>query len=332
MLSPVIRVYGTEQQANDAIARLKEYGFPEAVILAVRPVAEGPGDADEALRGAVEAGFVPQELAQRYTALLRQGQCLVAVCPPFGRGQVAIDILDDFKPMATGLEHHRGPALWDVAAPLSSGLRAPVLWHGQPAPFSRITGGQILLRGRTFGDKRPELTRSDWSFSSAMGMRLLSRRQAPWSSLAGKAGPSWSRSLGFPMLTSSPTPFSSSLGLGFLAGPLRFDQAAPFSEMLGLRTLKPGRSVLSRVLGELGSPHFAIFGRGPLSSEAAPFSRLIAQPLLWENPAPFSARIGQPTLREGGTPLSSALTMPSLWRVPTPLSSLLRLPLLSRYQ
>jgi hypothetical protein len=332
MTTPVVRVYGTEQQASDAVARLKEYGFPEEGILTVSPVAGGEADAGEAVWSAARSGFVLQERARRYADAVRQGQSLVAVRPPFGRGQVAIDILDGLAPISTGFERHGPEILWDVAAPLSSGLRAPALWRGQPAPFSLLTGGEILVRGRTFAARYPELTRPDWTFSSRMGLPLLSRSQAPRSSLSAKAGPSWTRSLGLPLLASGTTPFSSGLGLGFSAGPLRFDQPAPFSAMLGLQSLRRGRSILSRLFGELGSPHYALFGRNSLSSDAAPFSGLIAQPLLWQEAAPLSARTGQPTLRQGGAPFSSALTLPLLWRTPTPLSSLLRLSVLSRYQ
>lgn len=332
MTTPVVRVYGTEQQASQAVARLKEYGFAEEGILAVGPAPEGQADSAKAVSSAVRAGFVPQERAKHYADAVRQGQSLVAVRPPFGRGQVAIDILDSLGPVATGLERQGSRISWDVAAPLSSGLRAPALWRGQPTPFSRLTGGQILLRGRTFAAKYPELTRPEWTFSSRLGLRLLSRNQAPRSSLSGKAAPSWTRSLGLPLLASGPTPFSSSLGLGFLTGRLRFDQPAPFSAMLGLPSLKWGRSILSRLFGELGSPYLALFGRSSLSSNGAPLSGLIAQPILWQDAAPLSTRIGQPTLHEGRAPFSSALTLPLLWQTPAPLSSLLRLPVLSRYQ
>jgi len=332
MTTPVVRVYGTEQQANEAVARLKEYGFAEAGILAVGPAPEGEADLGKAVWSAVRAGFVPQERTKRYAEALRQGGSLVAVRPPFGRGQVAIDILDSLGPVATGFERQGSGISWDVAAPLSSGLRAPALWRGQPAPFSKITGGEILLRGRTFAAKYPELTRPDWAFSSSMGARLLSRNQTPWSSLSGKSGPSWTRSLGLPLLASSPTPFSSSLGLGFLAGPLRFDQPAPFSTLLGVSTLKRGLSLLSRLFGELASPHFALFGRNPLSGNGAPLSGLIGQPLLWQEAAPLSNRIRQPLLLQDGALLSSTLTLPLLWPIGTPLSSVLRLPVLSRHQ
>lgn len=332
MTSPVVRAYGSEQEASDAVARLKEYGFPEDGILTVRPAPEGEADSWKAVWSAVRVGFVPQERAKRYAEAVRQGQSLVTVRPPFGRGQVAIDILDSLAPVATGFERQGSGISWDVAAPLSSGLRAPALWRGQPAPFSRLTGGQILLRSRTFAAKYPELTRPEWTLSSRLGLRLLSRNQAPRSSLSGKAGPAWTRSLGLPLLASGPTPFSSRLGLGFLAGPLRFDQPAPFSAMLGLASLKQGRSILSRLFGELASPRLALFGQSSLSSDGAPLSGLIAQPLLWREAAPLSARIGHPTLRLDAAPLSSALTLPLLWQTPNPLSSLLRLPLLSHYQ
>jgi hypothetical protein len=207
-----------------------------------------------------------------------------------------------------------------------------MLWRKQPAPFSQLLGGQTLSRGRTFQAKYAELTRSDWTFSSRIGLRVLSRNQTPWSSLTGKTGPAWTRSLGLPLLSQDPTPFSSWLGLGFPVGPLRRDQPAPFSAGLGLPTLSRRRSVLSRLFRELASPHFALFGRSSLSRNAAPLSSLVGQPLLWQEAAPLSSRIGQPLLLKDGALLSSTLTFPLLLRNPVPLSSLLRLRVLSRYQ
>ncbi len=331
MTSPVVRVYRTEPQARAAVARLEELGFAEDSIHLVAPVCEEDATSARALSRAVSAGFLLQDRADRYTGHVRQGRSLVAVRAPFGLGQRAAVCLDALDPVDTGLEHPSSGVSWDPAAPLSSGLRAPVLWRDQPAPFSRLMG-PVLSAGRTFGSKFPELTSPDWSLSSRIGLRPLSRRQAPWSSLSGKSGPSWTRSLGLPLLSAHPTPFSAELGLGFLSGPLRLDQPAPFSAFLGVATLARGRRLLSRLFGELASPRFALFGRSPLIRKAAPLSSLIGQPLLWEEPAPLSSRIGQPLLAEDGALLSSTLTLPLLWGSASPLSSSLRLPALSRYQ
>lgn len=332
MTSPVVRVYRTEPQARAAVARLKELGFAEDSIHLLAPVSEEDAASARAVSRAVRAGFLLQDRADRYADHVQQGGSLVAVRAPFGSGQRAADCLDALDPIDTGLEHPTSGVSWDLAAPLSSGLRAPVLWRDQPAPFSWLVGGPLLSAGRTFESKFPELTSPDWSFSSRIGLRPLSPRQAPWSSLSGKSGPSWTRSLGMPLLSAHPTPFSARLGLGFLIGPLRLDQPAPFSAFLGVATLSRGRSLLSRLFGELASPRFALFGRSPLIRKPAPLSSLIGQPLLWEESAPLSSRIGQPLLAQDGALLSTTLTLPLLWRSPSPLSALLRLPALSRYQ
>ncbi len=332
MTSPVVRVYRTDAQARDAVARLEELGFAGDSIHLVAPVSEEDAASARALSRAVSAGFLLQDKADRYAEQVRQGRSLVAVRAPFGLGQRAADCLDALDPVDTGLEHPASGVSWDLAAPLSSSLLAPVIWRNQPAPFSRLVRGPVLSGGRTFESTLPELTPPGWSFSSRIGLRPLSRRQAPWSSLSGKSGASWKRSLGLPLLSAHPTPFSAKLRLGFLDGPLRFDQPAPFSAFLGVATLSRGRSLLSRLFGELASPRFVLFGRNPLIRKAAPLSSLIGQPLLWGEPAPLSSRIGQPLLAEDGALLSSTLTLPLLWRSPSPLSSLLRLPARSRYQ
>lgn len=332
MTSPIVRLYETEQQAGDALRSLEEAGFAPDTMQLLVPVSKSDTGSAGAVANAVRAGFVPQERADVYADGVQQGHSLLAIRAPFGHGQLAIDILDRFDPVDTGLEHPVPAVAWDVAAPFSSGLQAPVLLRGSPAPLSRLLGRPPLSRGRTFERKYAELTSPDWTFSSLLGLRLLSRRAKPWSSLTGRSGADWTRSFGLPLLSGNATAFSTKLGLGFLSGPLRYDQPAPFSAGLGVPTASRRRSVLSRLFGELVSPRFALFGRGALSSNPTPLSSLVGQPLLLQDPAPLSSKIGQPLLSPGHAPLSSKLGLPVLAHNPAPLSSLLCLRVLSPYQ
>ncbi len=140
----------------------------------------------------------------------------------------------------------------------------------------------------------------------------------------------WRSSFGLPLLSSDPAPLSSKLGLLVsTGGPLR-GHPAPLSTILGLPALSHGRSVLSRLFGELASAHFALFGRSALSSRAAPLSSLVGLKTLSGRSGPsWSRSFGLPILTSGSP---SSFGLPLLSRNPAPLSSLFGLRVLSRYQ
>jgi hypothetical protein len=198
-------MYETEQQARGAVQKLKDEGFPEDQIFLVTPQS---GSTAEAIAAAIMAGFVLRSHAKVYAEGIQRGRSLVVVRASFGHSQDAIDILNSFGPVDSGLRLPREPSIaWDEAAPLSSALRIPVLIRNSPAPISRTFGMPPLSKGRTswltalFG----ELTRPDWAFSSVLGLPLLSRNPAPLSSLFGlktvtaSSGP-WKTSFGLPLL------------------------------------------------------------------------------------------------------------------------------------
>lgn len=333
MSDPIVRAYETEAQARGAVSKLKDKGLAADRICVVTPQAGGEDGSLDAIASAIMAGHVLRGQAKAYAEAVQAGRTLVVVRAPFGTGKRVTYLLDRFGPLDTGIQptRRRAPA-WDEAAPLSSALQIPPLARRRPAPFSALIGRPTLVRGRTFQAKYPELISPDWTFSARLGLRLLSRRSRPWASLRGKSGPAWTRSFGLPMLAANPAPLSSRLGMHLLTGPLPPHYPAPFSHRLGLPVLSPGRTVLSRMFGELTSPRFAVFGRNPLIRSATPLSSLIGKPVLLHEPAPLSAKLGRPVLIPERTPLSSRLGLPLLSRRPTPLSSLLWLPVLSRYQ
>ncbi|MCU0975098.1 MAG: general stress protein [Steroidobacteraceae bacterium] len=208
MRDPIVRMYEAEQQARDAVQKLKDEGFPEDQIFLVTPRS---GNTAEAIAAAIMAGFVLRSHARIYAEGIQRGRSLVVVRASFGHSQDAIDILNGFGPVDTGLRLPKEPSIaWDEAAPLSSAFRLPVLIRNSPAPMSRTFGMPPLSKGRTgwltalFG----ELTKPDYAFSSVFGMSLLSRNPAPLSSLFGlktvtsSSGP-WKTSFGLPLLIGS---------------------------------------------------------------------------------------------------------------------------------
>ncbi len=334
MTDPIVRMYETEQQARDAVSELREEGFPEDRIFLVTPGAgidEGPS---EAISRAIMAGHVLRSHAQVYAQGIQGGRSLVVVHAPFGSGVLATRTMDSFGPVDTGirLPERRSPA-WDEAAPLSSALQLRSILRDRPAPFSATVSLPTLSRGRSFlSSLFRELARSDFAL---FGRSELSPNPAPLSSLFGlktvseSEGPRRS-SFGLPLLSQDPAPLSSRLGLLLLTeGPLR-NQPAPLSATLGLPALSRGRSFLSRIVGELASSNFALFGRDPLSRNAAPLSSLFGLKTLSGKTGPsWTSSFGLPLLSR---PRPQSLGLPLLSRNPAPLSSLFGLRVLSRYQ
>jgi hypothetical protein len=333
MTTAIVRVYETEQQARDAVGKLRAEGFPKDAVLLVTPASKGDAETVEPLSMAVKAGFVPQPHAKAYTGLLDQGRSLVATRAPFGQALPAERALDSCGPIDAGLEKPEGrPVAWEVGAPLSSALLLPVLSRRRAEAFSMSFGFPTLAADQTarFGN----LARSDYAL---FGQPSLSRNPAPLSSIfriktvSGKTGPSWNSSFGMPLLSQDPAPLSARIGLETLRGKPRSAEPAPFSANLGMPPLTRGRSALSRLFGELASPHFALFGRNPLMDKAAPLSSLFGLGTSsGKSGASWTSSFGLPMLTSGQGPVLA--TIPMLSRNPAPLSSLFGLRVLSIYQ
>jgi hypothetical protein len=369
MPNPIVRMYETERRARDAVAKLRAEGYPKDWIFLMVPeagsaaleaapavAAEGlePAPAAaaspaapateidagtvESLPMAVMAGFLPKAEVRAYAEGLQLGRSLVAVRAPFGQAREAIAILDSFDPVAVaGLRRPppgHSPA-WDEAAPLSSALQWRTIHSNRPAPFSSAMGLPILSRGRSF--LSPMFGELASPHFALFGRSALSATAAPLSSLfglktlsSGKTGATWTSSFGLRLLSADPAPLSSKLGLRVsTGGPLR-GQAAPLSAVLGIPALSPGRTFLSRLFGELASPHFALFGRSRLSGNPAPLSSLFGLKTLSGKSGPeWTSSLGLPLLARSAP---TSLGLPLLSRNPAPLSWLFGLPVLSRYQ
>jgi hypothetical protein len=326
-------MYETEQQARDAVGKLRGEGFPKDIILFVSPAARSPEETVEPLSIAIQAGFLRQSEAKAYSGLLEQGRYMVAVRAPFGEARSATQVLDSFGPVDTGLPKPQARSIaWEVGAPLSSALLLPALSRHRPDAFSMSFGFPTLTSSPT--PRYGSLASSDYAL---FGQPSLSRNPAPLSSIfniptvSGKSGPSWKSSLGFPMLSQNPAPLSTLLGMHLLRGAPRPSEPAPFSASMGMPPLSQGRTFLSRWFGELGNPHFALFGRNPLMDKAAPLSSMFGlKTISGKAGASWRSSFGLPLLTSGQGPVLS--TIPMLARSPTPFSSLFGLRVLSIYQ
>lgn len=175
---PIGRMYATEERARDAARRLREDGFPENLIAVV-----APGAGASALPRSV-----PRNQAIAYARGLEAGHWVVVVDPPFNWGQ---------------------EATWNlVAAGPVDPVGVPRVRSRNPAPFSDFIGFPTLSnRGRSYlSGVFPELANPRFSFSSMLGMKMLSRNPTPLSSMVGLKSVSSSRGpyrpvLPLPLLT-----------------------------------------------------------------------------------------------------------------------------------
>jgi hypothetical protein len=168
---PIVRLFGTAQQAADAIAKLKKEGYTDDLITLVSPAAHQGKDA---IASAIAAGYVLKSLAVEYAEGVLKGHSLVIVRAPFGAGGKTEKILDSAQPIDSGVSIPADrAALWDEAAPISSALKIPVLSQGL---FSTFWTLPVLTRWN-FRLPIPELTNSSHSTTA------LSHHATPLSSL-----------------------------------------------------------------------------------------------------------------------------------------------------
>ena len=223
MHSLIVRIYATDERARDAVAKLKAAGFRDDAILAVTPGAPSVGDA-------MVAGRMLGHRAEFYAERVKQGRSIVAVDAPFGRGQAATGILDGCEPVDLDLELPEDPVAvrGGRAAPLSAALGWTVLSRKNPTPLSDALGLRTTARSEFY--LTSELASPDYALSESMGMRLLSRSAAPFSSKLGL--PVLSRKQPRAKLLNEPSPLSSALGMATLSR-----NPAPLSSLLGWATL-----------------------------------------------------------------------------------------------
>ncbi len=228
-MSMIVRVYSNEDIARQAARALSETGFPDDTIALISSPPGIDPDAARVVRNAIDEGRLPGSYVRVATRAISAGQSIVTIEAPFGRGQIATDVLARFDPVATEELPRYAP---DNPAPLSDFLGIPTLTEGRPDASDmsywsnyhlfgepRITSNPAPLSSR-FGMKLLTESKRDWR--SSLGLPLLSKNPAPLSSLLrmktlSKEKP-WRRSFGLPLLSKNPAPLSSMLSLPLLTG------------------------------------------------------------------------------------------------------------------
>lgn len=195
MLS-IIRLYESEQRARDTVRLLVDNGFNEKGILVIAPTF---GQESRHVRAAVAAGHLPGSYIRFCIQSLERGRSIVAFTPPWGQGQLAGALMERSGPVDTD--------------------RFPAESSGNASPLSDFIGVPTLAREPSTWCGA--LTRSSYTFSSLLGMGLLSQDPTPLSSMFSLPTISppkrpWDTSFGFPVLSKNATPLSSLLGIRVL--------------------------------------------------------------------------------------------------------------------
>lgn len=225
MTQAIVRMYPSETAARDAAAKLRSYAFPEDWIFVIAPPAAGIPP--ELVETQIVAAYVLKRHAKVYAEGVRGGRTLLVVHAPFGRAGLAMDILDEFGPVPSGVAEVEEPGpTWDDKAPLSSALGLPTLLRNSPAPLSALFALGTKSEGRSLlGFFFGEIGDPHFSLSGLLGLPQLSRKAAPLSS-----------TLGLPLVSRKAAPLSAAIGL-----PLISRKAAPFSSLFGLKLLTGAR-------------------------------------------------------------------------------------------
>ncbi len=270
MPQTIARMYSRQETAEAVVKELQERGIvADDIVVVTRPAAaqsESPETTasptttgtDPILASIMETG-VPPAHASIYAERVRQGDVLVAVCPPFGYGLPATQIMDSHDPIAVDLPE---------AAPVGPGTR------------SAATSGAIS--GATPGTTTSTRVRDDATpLSSALGLRVLLSDPAPLSNYLNwrtlKPEPNSSTTLeSIRRQSNDAAPLSGKVGMSVLS-----DNPAPLSNKAGWRTLSPEPAPLSRKLGWR-----------LLSDDPAPLSNKLGWRVLLDNPTPLSSLLG----------------------------------------
>jgi hypothetical protein len=250
MRQPIVGIFETEATAREALDKLREAGFGEARTLLVTPASGKKGGAAAALANAVVAGQLMGEQASFYAERVREGRSLVLVQAPVGQGKLASEILQSCGPVDADLVASSIQAQWGKGAPLSAGLKMPVLLRGRPSPLSDYLGLSTgARRPRTLSGLFRELVSPHFSLSERLGLGLLSDNPAPlssWLRLKVLAEPKrpWTHSVGLPLLIDEAAPLSARAGMKTLT-----DDPAPLSSRLGMSVLTSNPAPLSSAIG-----------------------------------------------------------------------------------
>lgn len=189
MTQTIHRMYDSAERAQQAAHALQHNRFIRfAEVHCVGPDAGG----QDAIVQALMQACVLKAHAQVMAPAIERGCGLVTVHAPFGSATTAIEILDEFGPVDSGLREPEDRLTpWDPATPCSHLMGLPVLVNHQDS----FSGFWSL----------PMLSREGGTTSAALGLRELSDNTGPYQGVLGQN-----------LLMDNPAPLSSALGLPLL--------------------------------------------------------------------------------------------------------------------
>ena len=245
MTQTISRFYRDRENADAAVAELRQSGLTDSMINVVPPT-DAPA---EEVVASIRRGGGAATHADVFAAGLRRGETLVSVRPLFGWALTATAILQKHGPTDTGVaEQNPKEAPPDPAAPLSSAFGWPVLID-DPAPLSSWLKWPLLSTRRSRRKPDSELVDNPAPFSKVIHSPVLTERptilssRAGWRVLWDNAAP-LSRRFKWPILSKEQKPPPVRFGL-----PLLSSDPAPLSARLGLKVLLSDPAPLSRLFG-----------------------------------------------------------------------------------
>jgi hypothetical protein len=202
MTTIVTRVFAKGEQADGAMAALRKAGFSKQAVGAVRS-----GSTDGATLDAIRALGVYEAGAKAYAAQVKGGATLVVVHAPFAKSYLAMEVMDDFDPIASDAKHTavyvparepRRIMAETKALPTLLNSNTLVLSDGifPPAVIRNAQPFDSIIR-----NTQPKAKLSSGTFSEKLGLPLLTRGRGPRAGLLSTGTP-FSSTLRMPVLSS----------------------------------------------------------------------------------------------------------------------------------
>ncbi len=194
---PVFRIFASDADADNAVNKLKEAGFPARSIQVIK--AGEVTNPEKGVTDAIKAERMPGFYRRVATQALKDGKSLVTIYAQFGEGQAAQLVLDGAGPV----DVERMPEWPKSDTRTASGMFGIPLLAKEPyTTVSRTTG----------------LSSFQYVFESFLGMGLLLKKAAPLSEAVGLSTvtsrpKTWTKSMGMSLLSDNPAPLSSAIGL-----------------------------------------------------------------------------------------------------------------------
>lgn len=195
MSQTISRMYDSVERANAAADALRNHYFIRFTDVHVTSRDTVAGGSAEGIVAALLKVYILKAHARVYADVIQRGGALVTVHAAFGSAVTAVQTLDEFGPIDSGVAVTEDRATpWDDAAPCSSAFGLPVLLS-DTASFSRFWNVPALSKkGATTSSALglPEVSDSRSPFTGTFGGRLISANGTFMSSM-----------LGLPLLTKS---------------------------------------------------------------------------------------------------------------------------------